>query len=330
MINYSYRVYGVSLNSNIDIPGLSPNGAYSANAEITVEGGPEPEWVRQALCSQGRVVSHLPAGERTPDPSFVLTEYGDRNCFELSYSDGTRFVVSAAADRVWGTYEPPLTQEDLATYFLGPVMGFLLRRRQFTCLHASAVELHGRAVLFCGEAGYGKSTTAAALALRGVPVISEDIVPLGLKKGQFWAVPGYPRICLWPDAAAHLTGSREGLPRLTPVWGKTYLALDGSRASFVKEKQPLGIIYVLGERTASAQAPCVRELRAKEALLELVKNTYMNWLLDREQRAEEFNVLGNLVQQIPVRQLAAHSDPQRITQLCELIVEDSARLHVTG
>jgi len=64
-------------------------------------------------------------------------------------------------------------------------------------------------------------------------------------------------------------------------------------------------------------------------LLELVKNTYMNWLLDREQRAEEFNVLGNLVQQVPVRRLAPHSDPVKIGQLCELIERDAGKMLMT-
>jgi hypothetical protein len=328
-VAYSYRAYGFGIHSTINIPGLLPADIRVGDYSLHLEGGSEPEWAQLALRAQGRVISHLPAGQRTADPSFILTEHGQGSCHELSYSDGTRFVVNGAADRVWGTYEAPLTNEDLATYLLGPVMGFLLRRKQITSLHASAVELQGRAVLFCGDAGYGKSTTAAALALRGAPGVSEDIAPLELTKGQFWALPGYPRVCLWPDAVAHLTGRVDGLPRLTPVWEKRYLALDGGRAGFVKQKIPLGLVYVLGERTAAAHAPYVEELRPKDSLLELVKNTYMNWLLDREQRAEEFNVLGNLVQQVAVRRLVPHSDPEKIGQLCELIERDAGKMLMT-
>jgi hypothetical protein len=323
--SYSYRVYGFGIHSTVTISGLEFAEVCPDDPLLQVESGPEPDWVRLALRATGRVLSHLPAGERTADPAFVLREYGEGTCYELSYSDGTRFVVSGAIDRVWGTHEAPLTKEDLATYLLGPVMGFLLRRRQITCLHASGVEIGGRAVLFCGDAGYGKSTTAAALALRGASAVSEDITPLELSKGQFWAVPGYPRVCLWPDAVAHLMGTEDSLPRLTPIWEKRYLALDGIRASLVKQKVPLGLVYLLGEREAAADAPRVADLRPKDALLELVKNTYMNWLLDREQRAEEFNVLGNLVQQVPVRRLVPHRDPRKIEQLCELIERDAAQ-----
>lgn len=102
------------------------------------------------------------------------------------------------------------------------------------------MELRGRAVLFSGDPGYGKSTTAGALALRGVPVLSDDIVPLELTGGEIWATPGYPRECLWPEAVEKLAGTVEALPRLTPVWEKQYLPLDGARGKFAGEKNRSG------------------------------------------------------------------------------------------
>ena len=164
----------------------------------------------RACASPGHVMSHRPESEDAADPSFHLIEHGQAECFELVYSDGARFVVDADARRVWGTFRPPLTNADLATYFLGPVLGFILRRRHVTSLHACAVEFCGQAVAFSGDAGFGKSTTAAALALRGVPVLSEDISPMQESAGRFHIFPGYPRVCLWPDsvdASSRLCGS---------------------------------------------------------------------------------------------------------------------------
>ena len=51
---------------------------------------------------------------------------------------------------------------------LGPVFAFVLRLRGAVTFHASAVRI-GDAVAFLGPQGAGKSTTAAALALRGCP-----------------------------------------------------------------------------------------------------------------------------------------------------------------
>jgi hypothetical protein len=66
-------------------------------------------------------------------------------------------------------------------------------------------------------------------------------------------------------------------------------------------------------------------MQPREALLELVQRTYMNWLLDRERRAEEFDELSNVVQRVPVRRIIAHQDPTKIGELCELILTDTAR-----
>jgi len=276
------------------------------------------------------VISHRAESEDAADPSFQLIAHGQADCFELVYSDGARFVVDADAHRVWGTFRSPLTNADLATYFLGPVLGFILRRRHVTSLHASTVEFFGQAVALSGDAGLGKSTTAAALALRGVPVLSEDISPMQESAGRFHVFPGYPRVCLWPDSVAYLLGSAEALPRLTPVWEKRFLALDGVRARFSPEALPLGLIYLFAPRSEGAGTPCVEEMRPREALLNLVQNTYMNWLLDREQRAVEFDTLSRLVQHVPVRRIVPHKDPGRIASLCELIQKDAAAFLMEG
>lgn len=273
-----------------------------------------------------RVLSRLPKGDPTADSSFTLTEYGDGKCYDLSYSDGLRFVFNEAFDRLWGRFEPPLGLDDLYLFLAGPVMGFLLRHRHITCLHASAVELHDRAVLFSGDPGYGKSTTAAALALRGVPVLAEDIVPLELTAGRFSAVPGYPRVCLWPDAVSKLFGTGSDLPRISPTWDKRYLPLDGIRAKFAPEKKPLGIIYLFGERSDESKAPYISEMQPREAVLGLVQNTYMNWLIDRQRRGEEFDELCKIVQQVPVRRVVAHTDGAKLGDLCERIFDDARNI----
>src|SRR5258705_10027496 len=135
--------------------------------------------------------------ERDISP-FTLTAYGAGEFFELAYGNEALFFVDGAAKRVWGTCPPPFTNEDLATYLLGPVMGFVLRRRSILALHASAVCIGGQAVALCGESQAGKSVTAAALALRGIPVLCEDITPLIEGEGGVQGAPWYPPAWRWP------------------------------------------------------------------------------------------------------------------------------------
>jgi hypothetical protein len=146
------------------------------------------------------------------------------------------------------------------------------------------------------------------------------------EEGRFQVEPGYPRICLWPDAVEELFGARDALPQLTPSWEKFFLPLEGRNAKFEAHKRPLGAVYMLAPRAAEANAPRIEEVGPREALLELVQNTYMNWLLDRDQRAAEFDALSKLVTQVPVRRIVPHADPGRIGELCDLILADAKGL----
>jgi hypothetical protein len=323
LVKYEYTAYGLPLRSDIEIPGLAPGRRISTFSPVELTTRKKPDWTIQTSSLSAEVVHSLPADPECADPTFVVSEYGNGEYFQLAYGDGTEFLVDGKGERVWGAFVAPLTIEDLATYFLGPVMGFVLRRRGVTPLHASAVGVGDYTIAISGPAGTGKSTTAAAFALRGAPVLCEDIAALDEFAEGFSVRAGYPRVCLWPDAVAKLLGASTALPNLTPTWDKKFLPLDGCRARFETRALPLLAIYLLGPRAAEENAPWLEEISGKEAMLELVQNTYMNALLNREQRAAEFELLSRLVARVPCMRVTPHSDPSRIAVLCELIATDA-------
>ena len=325
-MNTVYTAYGLSLRSDVEIPGLTPGNRTSTISPVEFTSSSKPDWVLALSRLPSCVIHSLPAEPECSDPTFVVREFGEGEAFQLAYGDGTEFFVDAHGAQVWGSYVAPMTLEDLATYLLGPVMGFVLRRRGITPLHASAVSLNGFAIAICGGAGAGKSTTTAAMALRGWPALCEDIAALREADGRFSVQPGYRRVCLWPDAVEKLLGDSEALPNLTPTWDKKFLALDGTRAQFEGAPTPLSTIYLLGNRVAEANAPHLEDVSPKDALLELVQNTYMNALLDRKQRATEFELLSRLVTRVRCRRAIPHQDPKRIPGLCELIEADAQEL----
>ncbi len=322
----SYRIYGLNLSSDLPIPGLNEENKGMRHPEVVVEFREEPQWVKDALQLPATIVQSIAASPETQDPAFLLTSLGAGQFLQLAYSDGTRFVANGAATHIWGTAGEGQTMEDLSTYFLGPVMGFILRRRGTTALHASCLSVDGKAIVLTGEAGAGKSTTAAALALRGLPVLCEDVAAIEEKDGSYSIEQGYSRICLWPHSVEMLMGSPDALPRLAPNWEKCYLPLDGAMGALETSKRPLGAIYMLAPRETCDDAPRVEPLSGREVLLELVQNTYMNWLLDRGQRAAEFELLSRLASHIPVHRVVPHADPSRIGALCELLVADARRV----
>ncbi len=313
--------YGLRIASSAHIPGLPrlPNS-------------PEPDvriWLQSAPRLAGGGEASTPAAwyvsssqDDDGEPALRIWKLDEEGFFRFRYSDGTEFFLAESGDEVWARWPDSSTPEDTATYLLGPVFGFLLRLRGMTCLHASAVAIGGRAIALVGAAGAGKSTAAAAFARLGHPVLSEDVVALSDLGDSLLVQPGYPLIRLWPESVRALYGVEDALPPLTPNWDKRCLDLTRNGFRFQRQPLPLAAVYVLDRRSDEPVAPFVESLTSQSGLITLVANTYANYLLDREMRAKEFELLGRLVKSLPLRRLTPHSDPARLPELCRLVLDD--------
>jgi hypothetical protein len=324
-VRQTYRTYGLTIESDLPVTGLRSLPLDVPSPDIRLYFAAVPAWAAQALLLPITAVRIRPSVLLPGDGTFTVSEFAGRRFFQLTYSDGTRFLMDHGATRIWGEPGLKLSYDDLCIYLLGPVMGFVLRQRGTVTLHASSLSFHGRAAALVGEAGAGKSTTVAALALRGWPVLGEDACALADFEGHYQVLPAYPRVCLWPDSVDFLFSSPDALPLMVSGWEKRFLALDGSRAQFASSSAPLSAIFLLGERSTGDSAPFIEPVSQREALLQLVRNTYMNWYLDRHQRAEEFDVLTRLVASINCFRVIPSSDPARLSALAELIES-----HVSG
>ena len=325
-MTWSYYVYGLGLESDQPIPDLTPiDGLPASDVKISLEGG--SSW--PSRCSEpAQTLWHVSANRdvRGEPVLQVWLQEGDGS-FRLRYSDGVEFGVDRRGTRVWASSPEGTLPEYLAVYLLGPVMGFVLRLRGITCLHASAVIVDNRALVFLGPPGAGKSTLAAAFALSGHPVLSDDVLPLREVEGEFLAEPGTPRLCLWPDAVAHLCGSSEALPRLIPEnsmapdWDKCRMDLAKGGRQFFLKSAPLGAIYCLGPRQAEANLR-IEPLAPGEGLMTLVANAYRSDLLDKGLRAQEFATLARLADKVSLRRMTPPADPALLPRLREAILAD--------
>ncbi len=246
--------------------------------------------------------------------------------FHFLYDDGTEFFFDRRGTEIWAAWPRHSTLEDTVPTLLGQALGFVQRLRGVTCLHASAVEVEGKAIALLGPAGAGKSTSAVAFLQLGYRVLADDVVPVVESRGKFLAQPAYPRIWLCPDIVRSLYGSTEALPQMTPSWEKRYIDLNSNGMRFEEEPIPLAALYLLDARKNDVQAPFIQEVSVQTGLMELIGNTYLNLLLDQAMRAREFKLLGRLVVSVPVRRLKPHTDPAKLSHLCKVILDDVHRL----
>ncbi|HXP79463.1 MAG TPA: hypothetical protein VN976_06135 [Verrucomicrobiae bacterium] len=317
-------VYGLRIAAEVPLPGLPIQSGTRPDVQIRLRD--RSLLPAGAPISSDRILYVSPVLDERGDPNLTVARLAQNDSVAFFYSDGARFIVDRLGREVCADWPDKFTLEDACTYLLGPVIAFVLRLRGVTCLHASSVVVDGRAIVLFGPAGAGKSTTAAAFALKGYSVLSDDVAVLADLGDRFLVQPGYPRINLWRDSVRTLFGSEDALPRITPTWEKRYLALDQNKLRFQSSPLPLGAIYILGEREAELTAPVIEEVVGGEAIMALVANTYVNYLLDRDMRKREFDVLSRLLPGVPVRRVRPAADTSKIFALCERIAADATQL----
>ncbi|HYP04707.1 MAG TPA: hypothetical protein VER03_00610 [Bryobacteraceae bacterium] len=183
-MNY-YRMCGMNVAAGLELPGAAPLSGFSAAPDAIVQRGEVPHELQNATRSgptwqvaTSRVLLQVPGVAR-----FLI-------------SDGSRIVFEPAPGR---------SDAELSIFVMGSAMGALLHQRGLLVLHAGAVVVDGKAALFCGHSGAGKSSLVAALCQSGRSFITDDIAVVQFHDGVPFIVPDGRRLKLWADAVERLS-----------------------------------------------------------------------------------------------------------------------------
>lgn len=251
-----YRVSGLSVGSEIALPGLIALGVDRSAPEVTIRPGAVP----LSLENPG-----------TSGPTWQIE--GRR--FLLRISGIARFLLSNGND-IQFELESGADEADIPVFILGTVFGILLHQRGQIVLHASAVRVDGKAILFCGPSGAGKSTMAAALALCGLPLVTDDICAITVIDGTPMAQPDGRQLKLWAQAIEQLELTSSRGPRVRSRLEKFFVQ---PRAAF-SEALPLGAVYALRE-ARPPHAPGIERPNIVDAALILQRYAYRPLIVER-------------------------------------------------
>lgn len=321
-VTFFTRAYGLSIRANQRIPGLRNYSQTPGFVDLDITFDSLPQDLVNASDEiwkpHSRFRSRRPY-DQNDNPILRVTETEDRCYTRLAYRNGLEFTFSSDATHLWITYPDRLSMETVSAFLLNPALGFNLRLREITCMHATAIVVDNYVMLVGGVSGAGKSTTASYFALRQHPILSDDVSALCLKKGDVFVQPGVPLLRLWPQSTQALLGEGSALPRISPDWEKQYLSLETEGFRFADEAMPIGAVYILGPRNEELS---IRPLRPAESLMILIDNTYLDYLVDNRLRAVDMEMLATLVDKIPVRHVTPQNKLDNLPILYDALLED--------
>ena len=259
---HTYRVAGLSVRSDVVLPGLIAGGTDDLPADVAIRHTPVAPELDGATAS---------------GPTWQMAD--DR--FLLRIPDIARFLLTGGRDIAFDM-ENGRAPDEAAPFLLGTVFGILLHQRRRIVLHASAVCVGGKAVLFCGPAGAGKSTLAASLMQRGYPSVADDLCGIDLNPAPM-VHPDGRRLKLWAEAIARLDlGASQG-----------ELVRHGVRKYYVespamyRDALPVGAVYLLRDVYAP-HSPGITPVNIVDAALLLQRGAFRPALVRRMGLREEY------------------------------------------
>lgn len=269
-----YDAYGLCIASELALPELESCAVADRKPDLNIRIGGVSE---------------------TPDPArgwreispFVQVAEGK---FWLKVPGIARFSVEGG-HLVQITPDDGIDEESIRVFLLGSVLGAVLFQRGFLVLHGNAIDIGGQAMVCLGHSGAGKSTLAAAFAARGYPILADDVVPVD---ADCAAVPGFPRIKLWQDAADRLEIETGDLNRIRPNLKKFNLPV---RDRFCATPLPIRWVYMLNSdnRDTITLTPISGLNRFQPLLAHTYRRRFMEGMALRPDHLQRCGVLAGRI-----------------------------------
>lgn len=302
---YRYWVYGLSITSEIRLDDLLPIGSPSSK-DVRISFG---------SLSVSDLTDRTKAFERFESPG--KTVIVSKNSMYIEWERVGRFLIGFGNDVIVDP-EPGVTESDLQPFITGPVLSVILHQRGLFVLHSSAVRIGGKAVVFLGSKGDGKSTLAAHLQMRGHQLISDDLVPVKFVRDRATTFSGYHRIKLNEDSIIAVGNRPDTFPLVHRFVEKRSFRPEGGIS-----KRPVDLlaVYILAEDADIS----LSKLNPAAAFIELTKHSFVKKFLSAmKSRQEHFQQCERLVRSIPIMRLGRPHDFAVIDEVCRR-VEDHAR-----
>ncbi len=252
-----------------------------------------PDWAVEV--GEPLAVDDPPAGELIGEATYGEFQYwaavqGERWVVRHRRSAETEFD----RDRRTITVRPDPRAADGNWYLLlaGSGMAHALAIDGHSTLHASAVEVGGRAIAFIGPSGKGKTTLAALLCGSGARAVTDDVLRCEVQGDAALCFRGGARLRLRPQAAA-LADDLESAVQTAD--GRTAAMGDLTDV----RRMPLAALVVPGPSRGSRQLS-VRRLRGREAAAELLRSPRLAGFIDPELTTRHLDLCQQLVARVPV------------------------------
>lgn len=297
-----YSAYNLVIESELELPELRPIDA--------AVGLSRPPDVRVHL---GRARKEELADAKQLGPFLRV----NMSSLWLEVPEVGRFLVRNG-NEICIDLAPASEAESVRLFLLGSAFGALLFQRGFLVLHGNAVHINNQCLICVGDSGVGKSTLAAGFMARGFKVLADDVVPVDVNG---FALPGFPRIKLWQDAADYLKINTRGLRHVYSGIKKYSLPLN---QEWFDQPAPIRWIYAL--ETAEIDEIKMQKVTGMNRFPVLYDNTYRcHFLSGMSLTSKHLQLCGRLASTIHLTRVLRPEEGFELDALINRLLLDAAK-----
>lgn len=249
---YKYQIYGLRIDSDIEIPEALERTDCLADCDVTVHIAGMPKDVEAKKQADGEAGARMFYKEdalyfRIPE----VAEY---------FVQAAVIIVNPASDA---------SGQSVRTFLLGSAMGFCMVLRNMVVLHGGAIESEGRGIIITGESGAGKSTVVNALRMRGAGFIADDVCAIESNSGKTHINLAYPQQKICRDAAVNMGYDLSQLIYINEERDKFAVRLD---KGYLKDGYDFHYLFEL--KITDNDKLTFTRIEGHEKLFTIIRNIY--------------------------------------------------------
>ncbi|MEO8001771.1 MAG: hypothetical protein ABI644_07835 [Arenimonas sp.] len=246
--------------------------------------------------------------------SLALMEVG----YLLRFPDVCDFVLDTKARQISVIPHEALDEHTIEHLLVDQVLPRFLANEGHLLLHACAVNVNGRTLLFLGKSGWGKSTLAALFHQAGYPLYSDDCVLLKQKDSTWQVIATYPSLRLYEDSIENNLSTQPSLSPVSEYSDKQRIALSVGQEHSVPCAHAM---YFLSDPETAPEAIQISPMRPGLTCIEVIQRSFRLDLGNHLQSRHLMTSAAALTQSIPAFRLSYPHDFENNERLLETLLQ---------
>lgn len=223
----------------------------------------------------------------------------------LRFPDVCDFALDTKSRQISVIPHEELDEHTIEHLLVDQVLPRFLANEGHLLLHACALNVDGRTILFLGKSGWGKSTLASLFHQAGYLIYSDDCVLMQQNNSAWHAIATYPSLRLYEDSIENNISANSALSPVSEYSDKQRIAVSIDKKH---NAPPVHTLYFLSDPESASDEIDISPMRPGLTCIEVIQRSFRLDLGNHTQSQQLMATAAALTQSLPAYRLSYPHD----------------------